>query len=73
MLFTLKSARMYSGLSQRHLADMLGTCEDTYRKIEREPDIATIKQAKLLSAAIGISYDVIFFGADFSLTQGKNG
>lgn len=72
MELTLRQARKMKEISQRTVADKLKVCEDTYRKIEKNPDLATIGQAKILSDLLGIAYDVIFFDNNSSLT-GENG
>lgn len=59
---TLKQARLLKELSQEHMASVLGVHVQTYRKLEENPGMVTINQAKLLSAELGISYDDIFFG-----------
>lgn len=59
--FTVKQARQYAGYTQRDMADMLGISRDTYRKIERSPEDATIATAKKISEVVGIPIDQIFF------------
>lgn len=71
MELTLRQARKMKEISQRTVANRLNVCEETYRKIERNPDLATIGQAKVLSDLLDISYDVIFFDGNSSLTGGN--
>lgn len=67
MLLTLKQARLVRELTQEQLASLLGVHVQTYRKIEQNPDEATIKQAKVLSENLGLNYNEIFFGINSSL------
>lgn len=69
MVLTLKQARLLSDYSQRKIADSIGICEDSYRRIEKNPELATISQAKKISRLLGIPYELIFFGTDSSLTR----
>lgn len=61
MKLTLKKARLCAEKTQRDVAKHLGINVDTYRALERDPEKATIYQAKSLSAYFGIPYDEIFF------------
>lgn len=72
MTLSLKQARLIKGMTQDQMASKLGVHVQTYRKIESDPDSATIAQAKLLSKQLGISYDEIFFGINSSLTRYLN-
>ena len=62
MNLTVKQARQIKEKTQRQMAEMLGLHVDTYRKIERTPNSATIGQAKKISEITGIPYNEIFFG-----------
>ena len=53
-MYTVKQARMLKGKTQAEMADCLGVCRDTYRAIEQNPDRATVKQAKAISAFLGL-------------------
>lgn len=64
MNLTLKKARVISDKTQKEMAQALGVCVDTYRKLENHPDDVTVKQAKIVSNITGISYDDIFFTAN---------
>lgn len=59
---TLKQARRLRGKTQDNLADHLGIHVQTYRKIEENPNEATIGQAKEIAAFLEYKYDIIFFG-----------
>lgn len=61
MRLTLKQARLIKEKTQEEMAGVLGISVDTYRKIERTPDVATVRQAKKISDTLGISYNDIFF------------
>lgn len=61
--FTVKQARRHANLTQHYMADALGVCIDTYRKIENNPEEATVAQAKIISRETGIPYDCIFFAS----------
>lgn len=64
MQYTVKQARRLADKSQIESAKAIGVCEHTYRKIERNPETATIKQAKALASFWDIPYDSISFAND---------
>lgn len=68
MRLNMKQARLASGKTQRQCADLLGICEDTYRKIEKRPQRITIAQAKTFSEFVGFPFDIICFESISSLT-----
>ncbi|WP_416309858.1 helix-turn-helix transcriptional regulator [Ruthenibacterium lactatiformans] len=59
--FTVKQARLLSGITQQRMADLLGVHRTTYRKIEKNPDLASVKQAREIAKITGIDVDQIFF------------
>lgn len=61
MRLTLKQVRLLKGKSQSDLAGALAIHVQTYRKIEKNPGKATIRQAKILSEILEYDYDSIFF------------
>lgn len=67
MKLTLKQARLLKGYKQIEISAHLGVHVQTYRKIERYPDTATIGEAKKICDFLGISYDYIFFDHDSTL------
>lgn len=69
-VLTLKKARLISEISQTDMAKAIGVSRGTYLKLERNPDMATIAQAKAISKLLNIPYDEIFFGNDSTL--GRN-
>lgn len=62
MKISLKAARVNAGLKQEDIAEQLGIHVQTYQRIERNSDMATVEQAKKISAIVGVSYEDIFFG-----------
>lgn len=66
MKITLNQARNMVGLSQKDLSKRIGISLVTYRRLEKDPESATIRQAKMISIALGIPYDNIFFGKEFN-------
>ena len=70
-MYTVKQARMLKGKTQAEMADFLGVCRDTYRAIEQNPDRATIKQAKAISAYLELNIEQIFFGENSTLSRDK--
>ena len=64
MAYTVRQARMLADKTQRESASAIGVCLQTYRKIEKNPEIATVHQAKTLSSFFGLPYDAIFFDSE---------
>lgn len=60
MGLSLKQMRLIKGKTQDEIAELLNIHVQTYRKLEENPDEATIKQAKKISEFLGVSYDDIF-------------
>lgn len=63
MAFTVKQARLFAGKKQQKMADFLGIHVQTYRKLEKNPSIVSVEQAKKISEITGIPYDQIFFAS----------
>lgn len=61
MSFTIKQARKLSDKSQREMAKALKVHVQTYRKIEKNPNMATVDQIKIIAEQTGISIDQLFF------------
>ncbi len=61
MNLTLKQARKIRDKSQKEMAKILDVNIQTYRKLEKKPDMATIAQAKQISKFLDVPYDEIFF------------
>jgi DNA-binding XRE family transcriptional regulator len=68
-MYTVKMARISKNYSQRKMAELMGVCVDTWRKIERCPDSATVKQGKMIAEITGIPYDQIFFSNNSTLSR----
>ena len=64
MSYTVKQARMLSEFTQQEMAEKMNISRDTYRRIEGNPETATIAQGKQIAAITGIAFDSIFFGAN---------
>lgn len=60
MGLSLKQIRLVREKTQDEMAEKLGVHVQTYRKLEENPDEVTIKQAKIISEFLGVSYDDIF-------------
>lgn len=61
LILTVKQARLMKDLNQKQLANALGIHVQTYQKIEKNPKIATVEQAKKIAELTGFSVDQIFF------------
>lgn len=61
MQVTVKQARKMAGLTQQEMANGLEMNRTTYIKLEKEPDLITIRQAKKICEITGFSIDDIFF------------
>lgn len=59
--YTLKSARVYREKSRKEMAELLNIHEQTYTKLENNPELVTIGQAKKISKFLNIKIDSIFF------------
>lgn len=67
--YSVKQARLLSGLKQQDMADRLQIHVQTYRKIESNSEIATIAQAVRIAEITGVALDQIFFGTDSTLSR----
>lgn len=63
MLFTIEQARKYFGKTQREMAELMEIDRDTYRRIEKQPENATIAQVKKFCRVTGMSIDKMNFFA----------
>lgn len=57
----LKEARKAARYSQEEVAGKLGISRPTYAKMEKEPGLITIDDAKKLSELFGVAVSEIFF------------
>lgn len=69
MVLTLKQARMFSDLSQRDIANLLGVHRQTYMKWEKNPDEMPLGKAKEFSKITNTPVDQIFFASDSTLSR----
>jgi DNA-binding XRE family transcriptional regulator len=61
MKYTVKQARQLAGKTQKQMAEALKIHVQTYQKIERKPENATVKQAKIISSETNVALDDIIF------------
>ena len=64
----IREARESSKMTQEEVAGHLGISRVTYGKMERDPELMTLSDAKALSELFGISLEDIFFSSDYSKT-----
>lgn len=64
MQMTMKQARVGIGATQQEIATKMGVHVQTYQRMERHPEDMSIKQGKLFSKIVGVSFETIFFGSD---------
>ncbi len=62
----LIQARKNARYSQQQVADHLGISRPTYAKMESDPDIVSVDDAKKLSKLFGVSVNEIFFKSNYS-------
>jgi len=58
---TPRQARVISEKTQQEVADALDICIQTYRKIEKKPELMTIQQARDFCNVVGFDVNRIFF------------
>lgn len=61
MGLSLKQLRLIRGKTQDDMAKLLNIHVQTYRKLEENPDEITIKQVKIISGFLEVSYNDIFW------------
>lgn len=59
----LKEARKKARYTQEQVAERLGMSRVTYGKLEANPDLITIEDAKKLSELFEVKAEDIFFGS----------
>ena len=69
MRITPREARLIRGLTIKQVAKKLNIHPQTYAKLEKNPDLCTVGQSKILSELFGLDYDLIFFNAESNLTR----
>ena len=68
-MYTVKQARLLSGLTQHDMAKLMKLNIDTYRRIEKHPQESTMLRAYQISAITGISIDDIIFIDESTLSR----
>ena len=61
MALTIRQARMMKEIPQRVMAEKLNVCRETYMKIERHPEKATIEQGFQIASVLGVPVDELIF------------
>ena len=62
MVLNLRQARRLRDKTQDDMADLLKIHVQTYQKLEKNPELVTIEQAKKIAEFLNFTYDEIFFG-----------
>lgn len=68
-VFTPKQARLLCDKSQSEMACLMNIHPQTYRKLEKHPDLMTVKQACLFCKIVKRDIGEIFFDKISSLTR----
>ena len=63
-MYTVKQARQFANLTQAQVAKKMGVNVDTYRRIELNPECASIQNARKFCKIVGRTMDEIFFDVD---------
>jgi transcriptional regulator with XRE-family HTH domain len=66
-LNTIRILRQTLGYSQEYVAQKLNLTQQAYSKIERNPEMATLKKMREISLILGINVKSILFDEDFFL------
>lgn len=69
MQFTIKQARVHSGMTQKQMADQLGIDRSTYLRLEKDVSRATVGQVNKIAEVTGIAVADIFLGANSTLVE----
>lgn len=69
MKLTLRQARNIREIPQVKMAEMLGVHVNTYRCWEEDPDSVEVGAVKKISKILDISYDIIFFDANSTISS----
>lgn len=64
MKISLKAARVNANLTQKEVAGVLGVHEQTYLKMEQNPEDISIKDAKILCKLFAVDVSDIFFSSE---------
>lgn len=60
-IYTVKQARLLAGLTQEKTAAEMGISRDRYMKLEKNPELVTVGQARAFSRITGIPFEQIAF------------
>ena len=63
-MYTLRQARKLRDKTQGEMAEFLGVCRTTYCSLEKDPEQATVAEAKKISQFLDIPVDQIFFATN---------
>ncbi len=66
MALTLRKARLVNEKSQHDMARILDINVGTYRKLEANPDLVRIDQAKKIAEYLNLSVEDIFFASELN-------
>lgn len=69
MQFTIRQARVHSGMTQKQMADQLGIDRSTYLRLEKDVSRATVGQVNKIAAVTGIAVADIFLGEKSTLVE----
>lgn len=61
VMFTIKQARLYAGLSQQEVSKKLKVHRETYARWEKQPGLMSIDHAKLFANIVQRSPSELFF------------
>lgn len=61
MIYSIRQARRLAEKTQLEASKAIGVCEHTYRKLEKNPELVTVKQASELAKFFGLTVDEISF------------
>ena len=64
MATPIKVARIEADMSQQEMAKKMGVHVQTYAKLEKNPDMMTIDDAKLFASIVGRDVSDLFFADD---------
>lgn len=68
----ISEARNKANLTQEQVAGYLGISRVTYGKMERDPELITLGDAKILASLFGVDIEDIFFDSDCNKTYSSN-
>ena len=63
---TVREGRKQARYTQDQAAAHRGVSRPTYAKIEANPDLATVEDAKAIAALFGVKVEDIFFDGNYS-------